>query len=552
MKHARDLGTRLDRALSGRERELFIPADSSGAALKETLERSPHGVIFETELKTLANALGKGWGSFKDVLLKGFHNEDVKVRRKEEPTIHIRNPAPSIGVSGTPGAFYDVFSGRDGGLFSRFAFYWLNVEPEWEDQFGSAGESALDEAKSQAAKRLLAFRRRLEDRASPLDLKIKDPAQRMVNDRFDAITERWKREDVRNQLYPDLRRAGLRSVRIGAILGLLRRFERDPNPNRDTVEVGREDVDLGLQIALTYLVHSVRIDGARSSKSGPRLSQIQREYLDALPSGQFETGEAKEIAPNVGVSERNAQRWLDKWSRETGLIDKVKRGVWEKTRASGRPKPSRRLPMPLLGFQAGKLPANSLNSGAMGRQLNKTQAARTQAARPNPRAIACQAKRDARPRWHSSGTGSVASEDGCLYQLGAKNFKMQSPWAESDWKETCLEPDRNLFLPGSPWPAGGIPSADIGALPKREGGALHPSQSAGGPRKNGSHDRDVINDKRHGCYVTGISRKREEGPWLALFHQPAGAPPKIPHRRRLFSLKTPRLPADGPASSQEI
>jgi len=155
MKHARDLGTRLDRALSGRERELFIPADSSGAALKETLERSPHGVIFETELKTLANALGKGWGSFKDVLLKGFHNEDVKVRRKEEPAIHIRNPAPSIGVSGTPGAFYDVFSGRDGGLFSRFAFYWLNVEPEWEDQFGSAGESAPDEAKSQAAKQLL-------------------------------------------------------------------------------------------------------------------------------------------------------------------------------------------------------------------------------------------------------------------------------------------------------------------------------------------------------------------------------------------------------------
>lgn len=331
MKHARGLGTRLDRALWGQGRALFVPADSSGAAMKETLERSPHGVIFETELKTLANALGKGWGSFKDVLLKGFHNEEVKVRRKGKTPVHIRNPAPSIGVSGTPRVFRGVFSVRDGGLFSRFAFYWLSAEPAWENQFGSA-ESALNETKDQAAKRLMALRQRLEDRASPLDLKIKGPAQRMVNDTFDSITERWNQKGVRNELHSSLRRAGLRGVRIGALLRALRLFERGQNlSERDAAQVRREEVGIGLQIALTYLVHSVRIAERDGPGTGPNLTQTQREYLDALPTGQFETSEAKEIAPSVGVSERNAQRWLKRWSRKTGLIDKVKRGVWEKT-----------------------------------------------------------------------------------------------------------------------------------------------------------------------------------------------------------------------------
>jgi DNA-binding transcriptional ArsR family regulator len=311
----------------------FLSADSSASKMKEALAASPHGVIFETEFKTLSNVLEQDWGQFRDVLLKGFQNEPVEVERQrlEEPQ-RIEHPAPSMAVSGTPGTFSEVISDTEDGLFSRFAFYQFEGEASWKNQFGSVEPSGLDHALERASKRLKAMYREQSKREDPLYVTFSDQAPRVVNELGDFITEHWKREGVRGELNASLRRAALRSLRIAGVLRLLRHHEQGHGlHNGKTVEVGAQDLEVGLRLAFTYLTHSLQIAeqfGVKDERQSLRRDQIR--YLEALPNHPFETEKAKEIAGDVGVNQRTAQRWLKKWAKETGLVEKIERGKWEK------------------------------------------------------------------------------------------------------------------------------------------------------------------------------------------------------------------------------
>lgn len=358
MRHSRKIGNPLNETLHERSKErlqewkedkasdeqkagprpewqrFFLPADSSAADLKEALAASPHGVIFETEFKTLSNVLDQDWGQFRDVLLKGFHSEQVEVGRQklDEPRL-IENPAPSMAVSGTPGTFSEVISDTEDGLFSRFGFYQFEGEPSWKSQFGDVEPSGLDRAIEDASKRLKAMYREQSKRDEPLYLTFTDEVARVVDELAEFVTKHWKREGVRGELHSCLKRAAVRSLRIAGILRLLRHHEQGHGlHNGKTVEVAMQDAEIGVRIAFTYLQHSLQIAeqfGVKDERQSLRLNQI--EYLEALPSGTFETEKAKEIAGDVGVSERTAQRWLDKWADETGLIENVEYGTWQKT-----------------------------------------------------------------------------------------------------------------------------------------------------------------------------------------------------------------------------
>ena len=314
-------------------KRFYLPADSSAASLKEGLADSPSSVIFETEFKTLSNVLSQEWGQFRDVLLKGFQNEQVEVDRKSQEPKVIGHPAPSMAVSGTPGTFSEVIGDTEDGLFSRFAFYRFEGEPEWNSQFGGVGETRLDRAVDRAADTLGKMYRGLEERAEPLYVTFTEKAQGIVDEAGSFVMEHWKSEGVRQELYSSLKRAALRAVRIGAIIRLLKHSEKDNSlaePN--SVEVGRESIAMGLRLSFTYLIHTLRIASQFGSKNDrSSLDQVQRRFFDALPTGEFRTREANEAAEDLDVSERTAGRWLHKWDQKTGLVDKIKQGVWKKS-----------------------------------------------------------------------------------------------------------------------------------------------------------------------------------------------------------------------------
>jgi len=97
------------------------------------------------------------------------------------------------------------------------------------------------------------------------------------------------------------------------------------------IEVGMDSMRVGLRLAFTYLVHALRIAeqfGVKDERED--LNRDQVRFLDALPSGEFKTSDAKEIASEMGTTERTARRWLKRWAKDTGLVEDVRHGVWKK------------------------------------------------------------------------------------------------------------------------------------------------------------------------------------------------------------------------------
>jgi hypothetical protein len=314
-------------------RRFFLPADSSAAFLKEALAASKSGVIFETEFKTLGNVLDQEWGQFRDVLLKGFQNEPIEVGRdKLDRPRMIEHPAPSMAVSGTPGTFSEVIADTEDGLFSRFAFYQFEGEVTWSDQFGEIERSALDHAISDAGERAQSMYRELEKRDEPLYLTYTDKAQSVLNRACKFVTDHWKRQGVRDELHSSLRRAAVRSNRIAGIMRLLRYHEKGRSLHAPkAVEVGIRDLEVGLRLAFTYLTHALQIGeefGVEDERED--LNRQQLQFLQTLPDGEFDTSKAKEIANEMNIASRTGRRWVKKWSKETGLVENVSHGTWEK------------------------------------------------------------------------------------------------------------------------------------------------------------------------------------------------------------------------------
>jgi len=311
---------------------LFLAADSSAAAIKERLARNPHGVICETEFHTLSQALESSWGKFVDVLLKGFQNETIKMSRSSKGTVTISHPAPSIALAGTPATFDGVISGTADGLFSRFLLYRFDREFEWSSQFGESGTGPGRRIQAAAEDFQVGYHQ-LRGREVPLRITVPGALQKVHNRVFRSLTRKWKdEEDVPRSLQASLTRAGLHAVKIAVVLrGIRLVASGSPLGKIKSTVVGPRDMEAGLRLALTYLLHGVRVETRFREENGfqDELTERKRKYLEALPAETFSTSEAKELAPQFGVSKRNAQRWLKDW-RKTGLLTKLKRGTWAK------------------------------------------------------------------------------------------------------------------------------------------------------------------------------------------------------------------------------
>ncbi|MCS3827084.1 hypothetical protein GGP85_002551 [Salinibacter ruber] len=343
----------------------------------------PHGVIFETEFQALSRALGSSWGSFTDVLLKGLQNEAIRMSRSSKGAVTIPHPAPSIALAGTPAALGGFMSGSGStpgtgnGLFSRFLFYRFDREFEWSPQFRSpqsestqsegtqsedlqSGErrGSLEESLRGAGQKFREARRQLGARETPLWVSVPGALQEAHTRAFRSLTKKWREDgSVPRSMQASLTRAGLQAVKIAVVLRGVRLADSGfPPASTQSIELGPEDMEAGIRLSLTYLLHAIEVGARLQGEDGPQdtclqekalqekarsqsklnerkrdLTERQREYLEALPEEPFSTAEAKDLASGFGASKRGVQRWLKSW-RRAGLLRKPKRGMWAKRR----------------------------------------------------------------------------------------------------------------------------------------------------------------------------------------------------------------------------
>jgi hypothetical protein len=310
---------------------LYLPGDCSASELKRMLEANPHSVLFDTEFKTVGTAMGQDWGDYRDVLLKSHPNEPVKVGRRQDDLVRISHPALSVALSGTPDTFEEVVNDVEDGLFSRFCFYVYDGDVSWQAQFWDDQDEKRRDAIDWAASRLDGIHTRLSQRADPLWVVMPDPLQTTHTEVFHTALEALKSQGVSESLLPTVLRAGLAAFRIAALCSLLRVEENAGSIDKaHSVQVSMMDLHTGCLLALAYVRHAMRLAGELGEDDGREdLHQGQRDYLDALPTGRFDTADANEIAREIGVEQRTAQRWRRKFSHKGLLVD-ADHGWWER------------------------------------------------------------------------------------------------------------------------------------------------------------------------------------------------------------------------------
>jgi len=358
MRLARDLGRRIHDDLVAESRKLhqawksdqtsdpippefksfYLAGDASAAGLKESLEANSHGVIFETEIRTLTNVLGQDWGSFRDVLLKGFQNEPITMKRKDHVPIHLSHPAFSIALSGTPGSFREIINSTEDGLFSRFLFYSFSTNPEFIDHFTSNNDEIRTQKIDSAAEQLHDLYGTLQRRSSTLWVELDKSHQQLIVTVGKRLTQLVESTGLPPSLHANVRRAALNTVRLAGVMAILRSLEGDTDLSQiDRVMPSYDDVRIGILLTSGYLDHALEIQGALSGKASPvqGISTTRKKrFYRSLPHNEFATHKALDIARRLDIADRTAKKYLKDFVHDDHL-EHVEHGAYRKQGVAG-------------------------------------------------------------------------------------------------------------------------------------------------------------------------------------------------------------------------
>jgi len=315
----------VDTVNSNTDRLLFIPADTSASMFIELLNRNGgRGIIFETEVDTLANTLSQDWGLIDDKLRKGFQHEAISFARKTEKTVvKIDKPRISLVMSGTLGQITKLIRSTENGLFSRIIFYvyrsafkWISVEPCYtctnpEVFFLEKGEELL----------------RIVQHCETY------PAEFVLSkeqwQKFDAFFEPLMQEHP--LLHGDdasgvVARMGLITFRIAMIISVFRRWENKSTEAQ--LICSDQDFTSALKLGEVYLEHATLMMKLLPKATEPSDKHVKQILYQQLPLA-FSRAEGIGIGKKAGHGERTIDRWLGEWVNEKMLI-KPKAGAYQK------------------------------------------------------------------------------------------------------------------------------------------------------------------------------------------------------------------------------
>ncbi|MEE4178287.1 MAG: YfjI family protein [Bacteroides sp.] len=297
-----------DRPRKPPELMLFIPANSSTTGFFQLLaDNNGKGLVMETEGDTLSLTFKTDYGNYSDGFRKAFHHETISYfRRTDKEYVDIDTPRVSAVLSGTPNQVGNLIHSSENGLFSRFMFYYMNVNPEWKDVFAPKLDQELDDNFVSLGEEFFQLFERLQ--GSP-DIRFSlGPEQKQrFNAFFKDIQEKYLYLQGLDYL-ATVRRLGLIFFRICMVLSALRLLEQDKLPPR--LECSDTDFDIAAAMIRVLVRHSGRVfsELPEETRPVPRKNK-KEEFLEALPV-EFNRQAYLEIANNLGINRRNADYYI--------------------------------------------------------------------------------------------------------------------------------------------------------------------------------------------------------------------------------------------------
>ena len=237
----------------------------------------------------------------------------------------IETPKVSAVLSGTPNQVAGLMHSSENGLFSRFMFYCMNVNPVWKDVFAPRLDQELDEFFENLGEEFFQLFERLQ--ASP-DIRFSlGPEQK---ERFNAFFE-----DIHGKYLflqgldyvATVRRLGLIFFRICMVLTALRLAGQDKLPSR--MECSDTDFELAATMIRVLVKHSSRVFSELPEEVKPILRKnLKEEFLDALPA-EFNRQAYLEIGRNLAINNTTSDRYIQRFI-EKGFVHRCQRDAYKK------------------------------------------------------------------------------------------------------------------------------------------------------------------------------------------------------------------------------
>ncbi len=304
-------------------RMLFIPANSSATAVYQVLnDNGGQGLMFETEGDTLANTFGSDYGNYSDGFRKAFHHETISyIRRKDREYVNIKSPKLSTLLTGTPRQILNLITDAENGLFSRFAFYYLNPKLVWNNVFANSGNETLEQYFQALGKEYNDFYNILKE--------YKDITFYLTADQeadFNATFNAWQTEYVEScgeEFIATVRRLGVIMFRLAMCLTTLRIMEYGCFD--ETMHCSDEDYNTAKTIASVLIRHDARVFHTLANTSPLPKTAIaaarqttHQKFFEALPE-EFDRQAYIELATRMGLNPSSIDRTIRKWCNEGKL-----------------------------------------------------------------------------------------------------------------------------------------------------------------------------------------------------------------------------------------
>ena len=316
-----------------KQKMLFFPADVSFAALIENLAcNDGKGIIFAFEADTLTQNFTKDWGNTTALLRQAYEHERYDNMRKGEkgkPTIinALKKPALSILLTGTPNQIASLISDTEDGLFSRFNFYQVELDPTWKSVFPNPEDENVDTSLDELLKPLktIAYNifqayNKLPSATIRFDLTREQKSQ--LDSHFAAMSEKHKTHTNTNAI-ATIRRQGVVCFRLAGILTAIRIYEKPG----ELLICTDEDFNTAIALSNVFSQHAFSIARQLPGSFKKQLSGQKKDFFFKLPVN-FNWQEAIKVGETLDMKEDLVEKYLKDFQPE--YIEHPKHNMYRK------------------------------------------------------------------------------------------------------------------------------------------------------------------------------------------------------------------------------
>ncbi len=309
------------------EKMLFIPANNSNTGVFQLLgENEGRGLMFETEGDTLAQAFKSDYGNYSDGFRKAFHHETISYyRRTDREYVDIESPCLAGLFTGTPKQVMSLIPNAENGLFSRFIFYFMKIQPVWKDVFAITSDNGLDDYFDQLGNDFFVLYQTLSNNPE-IQFCLTAAQQEQFNDFFQQIQKDYLALQGLDYM-ATIRRLGIIAFRIAMVLSALRIMETGDLPYRILCE--ERDFQSALSIAKVLVKHASKIFSELPEDSPmPKRKNQKQKFQDALPAN-FNRQAYLKIAATLSIPDKTAEGYISDFVKK-GTIHREKQDHYQK------------------------------------------------------------------------------------------------------------------------------------------------------------------------------------------------------------------------------